>query len=126
MAVDNLEVSPVTEAAKALAEALKNDARFTDWRELGAAVEKNEGLKTLLIRFQQLAQKAQIAQQGGPQLTEAEVAEIQDLQKNLQEDVLFNRHNQATGALLEMLQSANEALSEGIGLDFAGNVAAAG
>jgi cell fate (sporulation/competence/biofilm development) regulator YlbF (YheA/YmcA/DUF963 family) len=114
----------VADAAKALGEALKSDSRFTDWRELGQAVDNNDALKQTLTRFGQLAQKAQMAMQGGPQLDEAEVAEIQKVQNDLKDDVLFNRHNAATGALLEMLHGVNMTLSNELGIDFAANVAA--
>lgn len=118
------ESTPVTEAAKALALAIKNDTRFTDWREVTATFEANDALKGQLARFQELAEQAQFAQHGGPGLNEAEMAEIGNIQKNLQDDILFTRHNKSTGELLELLHSANDAVSAEIGLDFAGNVVA--
>jgi cell fate (sporulation/competence/biofilm development) regulator YlbF (YheA/YmcA/DUF963 family) len=123
MAITDQAASPVTEAAKALATALKSDDRYTAWRDTSAAFEQNEGLKNLMMQFQQLAQKAQMAQQGGQPLTNEEVAEITDVQKTLQDDVLFMKHNKVTAELLELLDTANQAVSAEIGLDFAANAA---
>lgn len=123
MTISNEASTPVTEAARALATALKSDERYSAWRETSAAFEQNEQLKDLMTQFQQLAQKAQVAQQGGQPLSNEEVAEITSVQKTLQDDILFMKHNKVTAELLELLHNANQTVSSEIGLDFAANAA---
>lgn len=113
----------VLEAAAVLAQAIHASA---EWRELiGAqkAAEADGGFTRMVARQSELAGIQNSAKGHGQGLDGKSLVEFITLRDQIQRHELFVRQQEAGSAVLRLLQSVNEKISQELGLDFASNAA---
>jgi cell fate (sporulation/competence/biofilm development) regulator YlbF (YheA/YmcA/DUF963 family) len=111
----------VFQAADGLVEALQHTPEWEEWENAKAAFDRDEELKKLRQRLEELTGRWRQAQGMGKGLTGGEATELAGLQEKLHTHALFQRQQDAGRQLVALFQQANDLISNLLGIDFAAN-----
>ncbi len=87
------------------------------------AFQTDPEMVALTARFRKLSEQWRHARSEGRALAGKEGMELATVQEQIQQHELYLRQQAAAGAFVALLQEANQAISQELGIDFASNAA---
>lgn len=123
---ESVNVKAAVEAAEVLARAIQATPEWKELQNAQLAFERDAELQEIILRYRQLAQAWRTAQQRGQGLMGTAVMELPRLQSQIEASDTYQRVQQASRAVVVLLQRVNEAISAELGVDFAANAAPRG
>lgn len=115
----SVETTPLEELGGRLGEAIAETPEYEQFQEAKDAVENSEEAQELIGEFNQLRQEFVLARKVG-EATNEDVRKVQQAQQELHELPVMAEYLQAQEALAERLDAVNDAISDSLDVDFAG------
>lgn len=116
----------IEEAAVALAEAIQQTSEWREMREAREVADNDERLAGLMTHYEELSRARQKAQAGGRTWAGQQMVEWITLRDQILNHAVYQRLQAAGSAVVQLLQRTNQAVSEHLGVDFAGTAAPRG
>jgi cell fate (sporulation/competence/biofilm development) regulator YlbF (YheA/YmcA/DUF963 family) len=115
----SVETTPIEDLGTQLGEAIAETPEYERFQEAKAAVEDSPEAQELIGEFNQLRQEFVLARKVG-EATNEDVQKVQQAQQDLHELPVMADYLEAQDALANRLDTVNDAISEGLDVDFAG------
>ena len=111
------ETQPVEDAVEgklqAFIDAIEDSDTYQEFMAANERLENDDEAMALLDEYRQKQRQLQTS------FDQELMAELQEIQEELEQNETIQQHRQAEAALVELLQETNDVISEPIGMEFA-------
>ena len=115
----SVETTRIEDLGARLGEAIAETPEYQRFQEAKEAVEASEQAQEMIGEFNQVRQEFALARKVG-EATNEDVQKVQQAQQELHELPVMAEYLEAQDALATQLDAVNDAISEGLDVDFAG------
>ena len=103
----------VEQKLQAFVDAVSDSEAYQQFMEANDALENDEEAMELLNEYRQKQRQMQM------NFDQSLMAELQEIQEEMDENETIQQHQQAQNELVELLQQTNNVISEPLGMEFA-------
>lgn len=121
-----LNTSTIIEKAKEFAHTLASTKEFRDFQVAQRNLERDSEAHRLMQEFRKKQRELQEARMGGRFLSGDAIGDINRLRKMLMSNSTMGEYTRSQQLAIGLIQDANSAISEALGMDFGRNSSAGG